>query len=484
MTTPQPNRPSDDPTSAIPGFEDIAVHLSQQLTSSPFAANVTDTSSLPVYLNRPATPPALSLPAKPILRIDGAHEAAASPVASSPNPVLLKLQQLRAAFGVKPAEASLPPREPLHQRDRFAGDPRDDVRLQWADSSPTWWHFDVEARMVDRETLWITEQLEALFHKYLKPVWWDRFVEGINDFLSMIHNELVRPVWSFVAAPFRALAHLIPDIDWPWNFELRGPNVSMKQSPFRRIVFDSQLAAHVVDVLWNDPDEFLEAGQTISRDDFGAVARVPVKAPQFDGHFANAAVGLLKRFNLRSVLHTLTRVLLFTRGSRSWTYGREMLSAGIGTARPLAMVEDRLGPFRFRSFVLTEQVEGTPLPEFLASTELNTLELDRLAGQFARIWHTLGELRIVHGAMHASNFLVTPEGKLTLINLDGTWRHWFDVTFLHRRDRDWLRFMKAWRGQPELGAAFRAAVARHFEESAVVQRQSRQPLTLQMQRAA
>lgn len=458
MTTPQSNLPINDPMMAIPGFEDIAVHLSQQMED--------DSSSLPLAGHR----------------VDAGQ--------SSPPPpsnVFLKLRQLRAAFGRPTSQADaepLPQREPLHHRDRFAGDPRDDVRLQWADASPEWWHFDVEARMVDHETLWIMEELQALFNKYLKPVWWDRFVEGINDFLSMIYKELLHPVWSIVSAPFRWVAQWMPDIDWPWNFELRGVNVSVKQSPFRRMVFDSQLAMHVVERLWNDPDEFLDAGQTVVKDDFGAVARVPVKAPSADGHFRNAAVGLLKRFNLRGALHTLTRVLLFTRGSRSWAYGRELLHAGINTARPLAMVEDRLGPFRFRSFVLTEHVAGTPLPEFLEPTSLSTLELDQLATQFARIWHTLGELRIVHGSMHAENFLVTPDGQLTLINLDGTWRHWFDLTYLHRRDRDWLRFMKQWRGQPEIGAAFRAAVARHFEETDVMQRQRRRPVTLRLQRAA
>lgn len=477
MTAPQSNQPDDDLAPAIPGFEDIAFHLSQQTSTSPFGTVVTDTSSTPLALHRPAG----SMPLRtegPVVRAD-----ASQPMPPAPNNVMLKLQQLRTAFG-KPAEEPLPQREPLHHRDRFAGDPRDDVRLQWADEASEWWHFDVEARMVDRETLWITEQLEALFHKYIRPIWWDRLVEGINDFLSMIYKELIHPVWSFVSAPFRVLAQWIPDIDWPWNFELRGANVSVKQSPFRRIVFDNQLASQVIERLWEDPDEFLDAGQSVSRDDYGAVARVPVHAPQPDGHFGKSAVGLLKRFNLRSIPHTLTRVLLFTRGSRSWTYGREMLSSGIRTARPLAMVEDRLGPLRFRSFVLTENVEGTPLPEFLANTELNTLELDRLANQFARIWHTLGELRIVHGAMLASNFVVTPQGQLQLINLDGTWRHWFDVTYLHRRDRDWLRFMKCWRGQPEIGAAFRAAVARHFEETAVAQRQANQPLTVSLQRAA
>ena len=484
MTDHQTNPSNDDPSPAIPGFDEIAVHLSQQFSTSTNDVSASPTTSLPIYLDRPTKMP--TAPTRPVFRVDAAHPFA-SPTSTTSNPVLLTLQQIRAAFGRVDSQAvvePLPHRGPLHSRDRFAGDPRDDVRLQWADNSEPWWHFDIEARMVDRETLWITEKFEVFFLRYLKPVWWGRFVEGINDFLSMIHNELIQPVWAFVTAPIRAIAHLIADIDWPWNFELRGANVSLKQSPFRRIVFDNQLAAHVVEVLWDDPEEFLAAGQVLTQDDYGAVARVPVKAPTTDGHFGNAAVGLLKRFNLRSMAHTLTRLLLFTRGSRSWTYGREMLDAGVETARPLAMVEDRLGPFRFRSFVLTEQVEGAPLPEFLATTTLNSMDLDRLAGQFARIWHTLGELRIVHGAMHASNFVVTSDRQLKLINLDGTWRHWFDLTFLHRRDRDWLRFMKAWRGQSEIGAAFRAAVARHFEEVQVAQRQLNQPLSMRLQSAA
>ena len=149
------------------------------------------------------------------------------------------------------------------------------------------------------------------------------------------------------------------------------------------------------------------------------------------------------------------------------------------------MVEDRFGPFRFRSFVLTEHVEGTRLDRFLQQTSLTTTELDQLAAQFAHIWHTLGEMRIGHGDMKASNFLVTPDRQLKLIDLDGTWRHWFDMTFLPRRDRDWLRFMKNWKGQPEVAAAFRAAVARHFDDVAVAsRRQSATPVSMKLQRAA
>jgi lipopolysaccharide kinase (Kdo/WaaP) family protein len=405
------------------------------------------------------------------------NQASAPP----PNDVSLKLQQLRAAVE---RLNRFPNRQPLGNRERFSRDPRDEVKLHWANELPTWWHFDVEARMVHRETLWITEKIEELFTKYFKPVWWDRFVERANDLFGSIHGELIQPVWSVFLAP---LFDWLPSINWPWNFELRGAHVSVTQSAFRRIVFDNRISDELLERLRVDPDSFLEAGQSLKRDDRTTVARVPLKAPGGNGTsgwFPSSAIGVLKRFNLRGLGHTLTHLLWFTRASRCWVYGREMLDAGVATSRPLAMIEERLGPFRFRSFVLTEFVEGTHFDQFLQQTRLSLPELDRLAGQFAQIWHTLGDLRLIHGDLKAANFLVTPDRQLKVIDLDGTWRHWFDVTYLPRRDHDWLRFMKNWRGQPEVGAAFRAAVARHFDEMSCLRQSQQPPAQIRLQRAA
>ncbi|HLQ43524.1 MAG TPA: lipopolysaccharide kinase InaA family protein, partial [Planctomycetaceae bacterium] len=413
MTPPNPPVQSvNDPLLSIPSFEDLALHLSHEPPPTPTTRRLgqTDEALLPVHLDPSATP--------------------------SPNDAVLKRQPVRPDIErfceFAPSEF-LPHREPLHSHERFSSDPRDDVRLKWADESMPWWHFDVEARMVDRETLWIMEKLEEVITKYLRPVWWDRFVEGVHDFFGMIYHELIRPVWSVFIAP---LAALLPDIDWPWNFELRGAHVSVKQSPFRRIVFDNRAPQELIERLWADPSGFIDAGLAIKKDDRTTVARVPLRQPGITGDFPTTSTGVMKRFNLRDWGHTLSHLLWFTRASRSWVYGREMLDAGIGTARPLAMIEDRLGPFRFRSFVVTEHIEGTRLDSFLQQTRLSTTELDRLAAQFAHIWHTLGEMRIGHGDMKAANFMVTPNRQLKIIDLDGTWRHWFDVTFLPRRDRD------------------------------------------------
>ncbi len=511
----QPNEPRtniNDPSLSISGFEDLALHLSHE---SPLPAPRAMTSSnelLPVFLERAPQPSPLPMstrterPAVPMTnhvvaassteRVErtATRTDSASTTPPAPHTAAFKVQQMRAAVEQPARQSANQPmaevvsalhREPLHHHERFYSDPRDDVLLKWAEDSMPWWHFDIEARMVEHETLWIMEKLEEIAKKYLRPVWWNRFVEGINDFCGTIYNEVVKPVWSLVAIPFAALAEFLPDIDWPWNFELRGAHVSVKQTPFRRIVFDNRVSPELVDRLWADPDAFIDAGHSLKRDDRTTVARIPLRAPDSMGHFPTTTTGVLKRFHRRDLGHTLSHMLWFTRASRAWVYGREMLEANIGTARPLAMVEDRVGPCRFRSFVLTEHIEGMRLDHFLQRTPLTTTELDQLAAQFAHIWHTLGELRIGHGDMKGSNFMVTPDRQLKIIDLDGTWRHWFDVTFLPRRDRDWLRFMKNWKGQPEVAAAFRAAVARHFDDvAAASRRQATTPVSMRLQRAA
>jgi hypothetical protein len=479
MTNSQPPFKPSKPqhSSAIAPVDEIAVHLSKHVTPADSADNL---PSLPEYLS-------LSLAATTPVDQANTDESGRASVAGNDRTqrMVAKLREFGSAIrGLTESRFTHSKNVSSESRRRFSSDPRDDVRLKWADESNPWWHFDVEARMVERETLWITEKLAELFQIHLKPVWWDRFVEGVHDFLSMIANELIRPVWRFFTAPIAAMINFLGGLDWPWNFELRGPNVSYRQSPLRRLVFDNRLEPSVVERLWNDPDELLDAGQTVAQHDYGSVARVPVQALESNGQLLKSSVGLFHRFNLRSMPHTLSRLLLFTRASRAWTYGRELHAFGIGVARPLAMVEDRIGPLRFRSFVLTEAVEGMPLPEFLETTPLNSGELDQLARQFARIWHTLGERRIVHGALTASNFLVTPERQLRLLNLDSCWRHWFDVTYLHRRDCDWLRFMKSWRGDPRISAAFRAAVACYFDETVAVRDIRQQRPAMQFQRAA
>ena len=178
--------PIDDTSLKAQGFDDLAMHWTHPAPQPPRLVP-TNEDALPTYLDRSAA--------------TTAPRATNASVVPPPH------------RGILPNEE----RGPSFHQERFSSDPRDDVLLKWADGEQPWWHFDVEARMVDRETLWITEKLEELFVKYLKPVWWGRFVEGLNDFFGMVFHELIRPVWSLFAVPLAVLAELLPDIDWPCN---------------------------------------------------------------------------------------------------------------------------------------------------------------------------------------------------------------------------------------------------------------------------
>jgi RIO-like serine/threonine protein kinase len=169
---------------------------------------------------------------------------------------------------------------------------------------------------------------------------------------------------------------------------------------------------------------------------------------------------VLKRYNLRGPVHTAAHLMMASRAERSWHYGRLLLEAGLATPRPMAYVEHRLGPLRTRSFVLTEFAPGTLLSDILLHGQPTAADRYMLPAQFAELWRRLSELRLTHGDAKATNYLVTDDGRLCMIDLDSMRLHRQGLTFLLARRRDWKRFMRNWQSAPELAQAFRSAVER------------------------
>lgn len=110
----------------------------------------------------------------------------------------------------------------------------------------------------------------------------------------------------------------------------------------------------LVDLEWNPAAHERQSSQA---NDNGAV-------------FTVANQGVFKEHRLAGWLHSLGQLFVLTQGFRTWVYGREILAAGIPTPRPLAMIEERWGLLRFRSFVLTEFVTGTHLDDFVQENSL------------------------------------------------------------------------------------------------------------------
>ncbi|MBM3969579.1 MAG: hypothetical protein FJ302_06915 [Planctomycetes bacterium] len=265
---------------------------------------------------------------------------------------------------------------------------------------------------------------------------------------------------------------------WPLILERRSADLAIRQSLVRRMIYDCRLSRPLVDRLWNDLDSFAQRGRVLSDR-----ARAQVTAIRLDDgeiqhsshlppgpharRLSQPAIdeGVLKRFRLCGWWHTSGHMFLPTRAQNCWGYGRKLLKVGLLTPRPLAMIEERAGPLRFCSSVLTEFVPGINLDRFVQQTEPSTQELSRLAEDFAEMWFKFGQLRLSHGDFYPGNLLVTPDGRLQLIDLDRMNQHWFRHRHLRQREKDWKCFQERSQQVPALWAAFHAAVLRRESQA-------------------
>lgn len=143
-------------------------------------------------------------------------------------------------------------------------------------------------------------------------------------------------------------------------------------------------------------------------------------------------------------------------------FGRYLADRGIPTPRPRAWVEERLGPLGYRSYLFTDFVEGTSLYRLIRSGHASSDTLENLARQVADIWQRMVELGVRHGDLKPENFIVDPEGRVWILDLERmriggrVKRH----VKSQLADLDVLLHIRGWHQQLEAREVFRRALAR------------------------
>jgi tRNA A-37 threonylcarbamoyl transferase component Bud32 len=142
--------------------------------------------------------------------------------------------------------------------------------------------------------------------------------------------------------------------------------------------------------------------------------------------------------------------------------GLHLHNLGVPTPRPRATVNCRVGPWTYRSYLVTDYIEGTSLYRYIRFGSQTDDELRNVAAQVARIWQQLVELGISHNDMKPENFIVDENLDVWLIDLEKTresgkarrqqQREIFDVkNFLH---------IRGWRHRAEARRTFAEAFLR------------------------
>jgi len=151
-----------------------------------------------------------------------------------------------------------------------------------------------------------------------------------------------------------------------------------------------------------------------------------------------------KRYNTKNRWHAVRRLLRTSRALTCWRAATWLRRAGIATARPVAVLEERRWRLaRGRSYFVCEYLGGETLAAIFGRGEDAGL-----AAQAADIVRRLHAAGIVHGDLKATNFVVS-EGRVHLLDLDAA-RRPAGRRLKSGQRKDLNRFLRNWGARSSL----------------------------------
>ena len=161
---------------------------------------------------------------------------------------------------------------------------------------------------------------------------------------------------------------------------------------------------------------------------------------------------VLKRYNIKSFWHGISRAFRPSRAHHSWRNASVLEMLGVATAHPFLYLEERVfWLFRRRAYFLCEYIDGHDLGTAWERQELELSE-NEIVALFRNLFKIMADYRISHGDMKATNFLLQDK-KLHVLDLDVMKRNSSKAKFAKMFSKDLLRFRKNWVGtsmEPEV----------------------------------
>jgi len=158
---------------------------------------------------------------------------------------------------------------------------------------------------------------------------------------------------------------------------------------------------------------------------------------------------VIKRYNVKNLWHGIRRALKpRSRFRLAWCNGHRLALLRIPTARPVALVERRLGVLRGVAYLVMKDLgDHNLLTEVTENGPSETV-----VAEVTELFLALQAAELTHGDMKATNFLLA-EGGVRLIDLDCMRQGGAGL------GRDIRRFLANWDNQAQVQEPFRRAFA-------------------------
>lgn len=207
-------------------------------------------------------------------------------------------------------------------------------------------------------------------------------------------------------------------------------------------IYNRSIHSAELDSFIADPDSFIDGQQLLKDGNSSTVAIVTINERNY----------VLKRYNIKSFWHGVSRAFRPSRAHHSWRNASVLEMLGVATAHPLLYLEERVfWLFRRRAYFLCEYIEGLDLGTAWERRELEMKE-NEIVGLFRGLFRVMADYRISHGDMKATNFMLK-DGKIFVLDLDVMTRNASNAKFKEKFAKDLKRFQKNWVGtsmEPEV----------------------------------
>ncbi len=162
----------------------------------------------------------------------------------------------------------------------------------------------------------------------------------------------------------------------------------------------------------------------------------------------NNSMIVVKRYNIKSFWHAISRAFRPTRAAKSWANAFRLNILGISTPKPIALIEKRWWGLRGKAYFLSEYLDALDAHDYFAKIKNKKLQAVAIKN-IVDLFYRMHLLKLSHGDMKSSNIKILG-GNPTLIDLDSMQQHHYDYFALKAHVQDLQRFMQNWQAQPAL----------------------------------
>ena len=151
---------------------------------------------------------------------------------------------------------------------------------------------------------------------------------------------------------------------------------------------------------------------------------------------------MIKRYNSKGLLYSLTRSLVDSRARVCWKAERVFKYLGIPTPNVLAVLEIKKGPWIYTSYLITDFIDGLTLSECFLDKNKNS-NWNSYVRQVEDILFSLPPVLTAHGDFKSTNFMIS-NNIVNMIDLDSFKVFPFKNLFKKSYLRDIDRFEHNW----------------------------------------